>query len=198
MWSPLPSSALPTAIHVTVGARLTLPASTAEETTRGTGRQVRLLRAASFEVLKHLVSRELRAHALTQCGETKGTKPAKASKGTAKVQSTAGAGTVPLTVPATIALAVITALDAGDLATAARLHAEGFGLPVELPAQLGGAFGDVDAIPTPAASRARQAADRQAALLAELEAADDATASPADGGEDDSDESDSDSELLAA
>ena len=81
MWSPLPSSALPTAIHVTVGARLTLPASTAEETLRGTGRQVRLLRAASFEVLKQLVSRELRAHALTQCGETKGTKPAKGAKG---------------------------------------------------------------------------------------------------------------------
>jgi hypothetical protein len=189
MWSPLPSSALPTAIHVTVGARLTLPASTAEETTRGTGRQVRLLRAASFEVLTQLVARELRAHALSQCGETKGTKPAKAAKG-AKEPAAAtapGAPTIALTGPASIALAVIAALDAGDLRTAARLHAEGFGLPVELPAQLGGAFGDVDGIPTPAASRARQAADRQAALLAELEAGEDATAA-----------TDGDSELLAA
>ena len=172
MWSPLPSSALPTAIHVTVGARLTLPASTAEETLRGTGRQVRLLRAASFDVLQQLVSRELRAHALTQCGETKANKPAKAAKAAAK--DAAGAPTLTLTGPASIAMAIISALDAGDLATAARLHAEGFGLPVELPSQLGGAFGDVDAIPTPAASRARQAADRNAALIAELEAEDDA------------------------
>jgi len=183
MWSPLPSSALPTDIHVTVGARLTLPASTAEETTRGTGRQVRLLRAASFDVLTQLVARELRAHALTQCGETKGTKPAKAAKGAREPGATP---TIALTGPASIALAVIAALDAHDLATAARLHAEGFGLPVELPAQLGGAVGDIDGIPTPAASRARQAADRQAALLAELEAGEDAVAG------------DSDSELLAA
>jgi hypothetical protein len=196
MWSPLPSSALPTAIHVTVGARLTLPASTAEETLRGTGRQVRLLRAASFEVLQQLVSRELRAHALTQCGETKGTKPAKAARGGATVKEPASAGgTIALTGPASIALAVIAALDAGDLATAARLHAEGFGLPVELPAQLGGAFGDIDNIPTPAASRARQAADRQAALLAELEAAEEGTTSSSD---DESEDSNGDSELLAA
>ena len=188
MWSPLPSSALPTDIHVTVGARLTLPASTAEETTRGTGRQVRLLRAASFDVLVQLVSRELRAHALTQCGETKGTKPAKAAKaGVPKEPTAVGAGTVALTGAAAIALAVIAALDAGDLRTAARLHAEGFGRPVELPAQLGGAFGDVDGIPTPAASRARQAADKQAALLAELDAADEAAAA-----------ADGDDELLAA
>ena len=185
MWSPLPSSALPTAIHVTVGARLTLPASTAEETLRGTGRQVRLLRAASFEVLKQLISRELRAHALTQCGETKGTKPAKAAK--AAKEPTLVTPAIALNGPASIALSIISALDAGDLATAARLHAEGFGLPVELPAQLGGAFGNIDAIPTPAASRARQAADRQAALLAELEAGEDAAAVV-----------DGDSELLAA
>ena len=194
MWSPLPSSALPTSVHVTVGARLTLPASTAEETTRGTGRQVRLLRAGTFEVLKQLVSRELRAHALTQCGETKGSKSPKGAKMGAKEQPAAVAGTVALTSPASIALSVIAALDAGDLATAARLHAEGFGLPVELPAQLGGAFGDVDAIPTPAASRARQAADRNAALLAELEAAEEGTNAPAD----DEGDADSDSELLAA
>ena len=184
MWSPLPSSALPTAIHVTVGARLTLPASTAEETLRGTGRQVRLLRAGSFDVLTQLVARELRAHALTQCGETKGTKPAKAAKGPREPGATP---TIALTGPAAIALAVIAALDTNDLRTAARLHAEGFGLPVELPAQLGGAFGDIDGIPTPAASRARQAADRQAALLAELEAGEDAAAAV-----------DGDSELLAA
>ena len=196
MWSPLPSSALPTAIHVTVGARLTLPASTAEETLRGTGRQVRLLRAASFEVLTQLVARELRAHALSQCGETKGTKPAKAAKGAKETTAAAtGATTIALTGPAAIALAVIAALDAGDLRTAARLHAEGFGLPVELPAQLGGAFGDVDHIPTPAASRARQAADRNAALIAELEAADEAAAAPTGDGDDDDE---SDSELLAA
>jgi hypothetical protein len=193
MWSPLPSSALPTDIHVTVGARLTLPASTAEETLRGTGRQVRLLRAGSFDVLTQLVARELRAHALSQCGETKGTKPAKSAAKAAKtsavsVTADVGGATIALTTAAAIALSVIAALDAGDLRTAARLHAEGFGLPVELPAQLGGAFGDIDGIPTPAASRARQAADRQAALLAELEASEDAAAA-ADG---------DDSELLAA
>ena len=172
MWSPLPSSALPTAIHVTVGARLTLPASTAEETLRGTGRQVRLLRAASFEVLQQLVSRELRAHALSQCGETKGTKSPKGAR--AGLKDAASGPTLAFTGPAAVAMAIINALDVGDLATAAQLHAEGFGLPVELPAQLGGAFGDVDAIPTPAASRARQAADRNAALIAELEAEDEA------------------------
>ena len=134
-------------------------------------------------MLTQLVARELRAHALTQCGETKGTKPSKAAKGAREPGATP---TIALTAPASIALGVIAALDANDLATAARLHAEGFGLPVELPVQLGGAFGDIDGIPTPAASRARQAADRQAALLAELEAGEDAAAT------------DGDSELLAA
>jgi hypothetical protein len=174
---------------VTVGARLTLPASTADETIRGTGRQVRLLRAGSLDVLVQLVSRELRAHALAHCGESRGTKPARAAR------AAANAGTPALLErgATAVALEVIAALDAGDLRTAAQLHAEGFGLPVELPAPLGGAFGDVDAIPTPAASRARQAADRQAALLAELEGAD-----AAEGTEDEGGSEEQDSELLAA
>lgn len=153
------NASLPTAVHVTFGARLTLPASTAEETVRGTGRQVRLLRAPSLEMLGTLVARELRAHALSHCGEVRSAK-GRAAKGGASAD-----------LPA-VAAEVLAALDAGDLPRAARAHAEGFALPVELPPQFGGVFGSAEQIPTPVATRARLAADRQAALMAELDAMD--------------------------
>jgi hypothetical protein len=186
MSSSASSSFLPTAIHVTVGARLTLPASTAEETVRGSGRQVRLLRAGTLEALAQLVARELRAHALVHCGETRQTRAARPTK---------SAGATATKATATIALQVLAALDAGDLAAAARAHAEGFGLPVELPPQFGGAFGNAEDIPAPPATRARLAADRQAALLADLEAsaAEDGAARG-----DDADAEDGEDALLAA
>jgi len=135
-------SALPTHVIATVGARLTLPASTAEESVRGSGRQVRILRAPSLAALEEIVTRELRAFAMSFIGESKGTRKR-------------GGGADRAITNAAIATSVLSALDAGDFRAAVVAHATGFGLGVELPPQLGGEIGDCFRLPAPGARKSR-------------------------------------------
>lgn len=130
MWSSTSSSSLPTQVTATVGARLTLPASTSEEAVRGSGLQLRILRAPTLALLQDLVSRELRAHAMSQVADTK----------SARKRADAAAN-------AAVAMQVLAALDAGDFRRAIVTHATGFGLGVDLPPQLGGGIGEVLEIP---------------------------------------------------
>lgn len=130
MWSSSPSPALPTHVTATVGARLTLPASTSEEAVRGSGRQLRILRAPTIALLQELVARELRAHAMSQVADTK----------SARKRADAAAN-------AAIAMQVLAALDAADFRRAVVTHATGFNLGVDLPPQLGGGIGECLVIP---------------------------------------------------
>lgn len=121
---------LPTQVTATVGARLTLPASSSEEAVRGSGLQLRILRAPTLAMLQDLVSRELRAHAMSLVGESKSAKK--------RAESAALSG---------VAAQVIAALDGGDFRAAVVAHATGFGLGIDLPPQLGGGIGQVLEIP---------------------------------------------------
>jgi len=134
------TSPLPTYVAATLGARITLPASSTDEAVRGSGRQVRILRAPSLGALQELVTRELRAFAMTFVGETR-----------AQRKRGEFAGKVAYMVVATN---VLRSLDAGDFLGAIRLHVEGFGLGVELPPQLGGSIGQCFEIPAPTRRRA--------------------------------------------
>ncbi len=129
MWSSPFQPSLPTQVTATVGARLTLPASSSEEAIRGSGLQVRILRAPSLTLLRDLVSRELRAHAMSHLGDGK----------SAKRKSNAALSAV--------AAHVIAALEAGDFRAAVVTHGTGFGLGVELPPQLGGGVGECLVLP---------------------------------------------------
>src|SRR5256885_14528577 len=127
--SKLRSAALPTHVAPTVGARLTLPASSSEEAVRGCGRQNRILRAPSIVVLQELITRELRAYAMTFVGDSKASR------------KRGGAGASGTVSRAEVAAQVLAALDTGDFRGAVVAHATGFGLGVELPPQLGGGIG---------------------------------------------------------
>ena len=144
------TSPLPTYVAATVGARITLPASSTDEAVRGSGRQVRILRAPSLDELQDLVTRELRAFAMTFVGETR-----------AQRKRGEFAGKVAYMV---IATNVLRALDVGDFLGAIRLHAEGFGLGVELPPQLGGTIGQCFEIPAPTRRRAALVLDEEATV----------------------------------
>jgi hypothetical protein len=151
---PNPSrSALPTHVAATLGARITLPASSADEAVRGSGRQVRILRAPSLTELRDLVTRELRAFAMTFVGETR-----------AQRKRGEFAGKMAYTVVATNVLAK---LDAGDFVGAVRAHVEGFGLGVVLPPQLGGSIGESFELPASGAKR-RLVLDEEAAVEEEV------------------------------
>jgi hypothetical protein len=129
MWSSS-KPALPTQVTATLGARLTLPASTSEEAVRGSGLQLRILRAPTLALLQDLVSRELRAHAMSQVADTKSARK--------RADAAANAAT---------AMRVLAALDAGDFRGAVVLHATGFRLGIDLPPQLGGGIGECLVIP---------------------------------------------------
>jgi hypothetical protein len=132
MWSSPNGSALPTRVAPNFGARLTLPASSSEEAVRGSGRQLRILRAPSLHLLQELVSRELRAHAMSMLGESKS---ARRRAGSAEQSA--------------VAAEVIAALNAGDFRRAVVTHATGFDLGIDLPPQLGGGIGECLALPAP-------------------------------------------------
>lgn len=144
-YTALPVSVL--GVPALVAARLTLPASTADETVKGSGRQVRHYRAPTLRDLADLVARELREHALAIL-----TAPGRGSGARARGARAAEAADAPMPVGPTrreIAQGVIDALGQDDLPRAVRLHAEGFGLPVALPPALGGIYGDAALMPTP-------------------------------------------------
>ena len=126
-------SALPTYVAPTLGARITLPASSTDEAVRGSGRQVRILRAPSLGELRELVTREIRAFAMTFVGETRAQRKRGEFAGKTAYMA--------------IAAGVLAKLDAGDFVGAVRAHVEGFGLGVVLPPQLGGAIGECFELP---------------------------------------------------
>ena len=126
-------SALPTHVTPTLGARITLPASSTDEAVRGSGRQVRILRAPTLPELQELVTREIRAFAMTFVGETRAQRKRGEFAGKTAYMA--------------IAAGVLKKLDAGDFVGAVRAHAEGFGLGVVLPPQLGGNVGECFELP---------------------------------------------------
>lgn len=132
MTSPL-RSALPTHVTPTLGARITLPASSTDEAVRGSGRQVRILRAPTIPELRELVTREIRAFAMTFVGETRAQRKRGEFAGKTAYMA--------------IAAVVLKKLDAGDFVGAVRTHAEGFNLGVVLPPQLGGSVGECFELP---------------------------------------------------
>jgi hypothetical protein len=138
MTTPL-RSALPTHVAATLGARITLPASSTDEAVRGSGRQVRILRAPTLPELRELVTREIRAFAMTFVGETRAQRKRGEFAGKTAYMA--------------IAANVLKKLDAGDFVGAVRLHAEGFNLGVVLPPQLGGSVGECFELPAPVDKR---------------------------------------------
>ncbi|AHG92234.1 hypothetical protein J421_4699 (plasmid) [Gemmatirosa kalamazoonensis] len=146
-------SALPTYVAPTLGARITLPASSTDEAVRGSGRQVRILRAPSLGELRELVTREIRAFAMTFVGETRAQRKRGEFAGKTAYMA--------------IAAGVLAKLDAGDFVGAVTAHVEGFGLGVVLPPQLGGAIGECFELPAPVDKR-KLVLDEEAAVEEEV------------------------------